>query len=244
MPFTFSHPAIVLPLILFPKRFFSITALVIGSMIPDFEYFIRMKLQSKYSHTLGGIFWLDLPLTILVAFIFHNIVRNHLIDNLPYFLKARFFIFKSFDWNKYFIENWLVVVASALIGAFSHLFWDSFTHHDGYFVNNFPVLESTVVLFNTELPILKILQHSSTFLGGILILLVLLRMPKFPTDKKRIDVRYWLLIILFSFLITMLKIFIAGDSKFGNVLVTYIAALFLSFIFCSLFLSKKADEIL
>lgn len=139
MPFTFSHPAIVLPFAIFPKRFFSLTGLVIGSMIPDFEYFLRMKLQSNYSHTLKGIFWFDLPLAILVSFIFHNLVKKEFIDNLPLFFKSRFFAFKAFDWNAYFIKNWWVVCISILIGTLSHLFWDSFTHHGGYFVNEFPV---------------------------------------------------------------------------------------------------------
>ncbi len=49
MPFTFSHPAIVLPFL--KKKHFSATALVVGTMSPDLEYFFRMKIQSEISHT-------------------------------------------------------------------------------------------------------------------------------------------------------------------------------------------------
>ena len=140
MPFTFSHPAIVLPLAYLPSRWVSLTGLVIESLTPDFEYFLRMKIQSNYSHTLGGLFWFDLPLGILLAFIFHNIVRSPLIDNLPDFLKERFLIFDRFHWNQYFKKNYLVVVISILIGAASHVLWDGFTHHGGYFVEKLPVL--------------------------------------------------------------------------------------------------------
>nr|WP_237421370.1 DUF4184 family protein [Flavobacterium sp. HBTb2-11-1] len=70
MPFTFSHPAIILPLRYLPKSWFSITALTIGSLTPDFEYFLRMKVKSDYSHTLDGIFWFDLPLALLLTFLF------------------------------------------------------------------------------------------------------------------------------------------------------------------------------
>lgn len=59
MPFTFSHPAIVLPLTSLPKRCISVTGFVIGSLTPDFEYFIRMKVKSEYSHTISGLFWFD-----------------------------------------------------------------------------------------------------------------------------------------------------------------------------------------
>ncbi|WP_262496247.1 DUF4184 family protein [Flavobacterium piscis] len=39
MPFTFSHPAIILPLKYLPKNWISLTGLIIGSLTPDFEYF-------------------------------------------------------------------------------------------------------------------------------------------------------------------------------------------------------------
>jgi hypothetical protein len=76
MPFTFSHPAILIPLRVLPKNLFSITGLVIGSLIPDFEYFLRLKLKSDHSHTLSGIFWFDLPVSLFFCFIFHLIVRK------------------------------------------------------------------------------------------------------------------------------------------------------------------------
>src|ERR1700693_4633907 len=122
MPFTFSHPAIVLPLTLKKIRL-SATGLIIGSMTPDFEYFIRMRNVSKYSHTYAGLFWFDLPLALLLCFIYHTIVRNSLFDNLPIFLKERFIIYKNFQWENYFQKNWKVVCISILIGAASHIVW-------------------------------------------------------------------------------------------------------------------------
>lgn len=56
MPFTFSHPAIILPFKYLPNRWISMTGLIIGSLTPDFEYFIRMKIESYYSHTNAGLF--------------------------------------------------------------------------------------------------------------------------------------------------------------------------------------------
>ena len=44
MPFTFSHPAIVLPLVRKSGHWFSATGLIIGSLTPDFEYFMRMRI--------------------------------------------------------------------------------------------------------------------------------------------------------------------------------------------------------
>ena len=102
MPFTFTHPAIVLPLTFLPRKWYSLTGLVVGSLTPDFEYFLRMRIESNYSHTLSGLFWFDLPLGILLTFIFHNIVRDNLYDNLPFIFSSRLIKFKEFNWNNYF----------------------------------------------------------------------------------------------------------------------------------------------
>jgi hypothetical protein len=57
MPFTFAHPAIILPLYKKP-HLFSMTALIIGSMVPDFEYFLKVAVKSALNHSLAGIFYL------------------------------------------------------------------------------------------------------------------------------------------------------------------------------------------
>ena len=55
MPFTLSHPALVLPLNLLPKKWFSITGLVIGSMAPDLQAFFTDDADKTQTHTWWGI---------------------------------------------------------------------------------------------------------------------------------------------------------------------------------------------
>ncbi|MCC5944919.1 MAG: DUF4184 family protein [Bernardetiaceae bacterium] len=225
MPFTFSHPAIVLPLMFLPRQWLSLTGLVIGSLTPDFEYFLRMRIKSNYSHTIDGLFWFDLPLGLLLAFLFHNIVRDRLFDNLPIFLKSRFSTFKNFDWNRHFKQNWLVVTISILIGAASHIFWDSFTHNHGYFVQTIPALQNSVEFLGKEIPILKILQHSSTLLGGLIIAFAIYKLPTNKTENENINLKYWA--ILTGLTLTIISVrFLSGlDFKqYGNVIVTAISA--------------------
>ncbi len=155
MPFTFSHPAAILPLAYLPKRWISLTGLIIGSMIPDFEYFIRMKPFSQYSHTILGVFWFDLPLAILIAFIFHNLVKNSLFNNSPAFLQVRLADYKNLDWNNYFRKNWLIVIISILIGTFSHLLWDSFTHETVFLSKNAPFCPPIFLWGLTIFPYIK-----------------------------------------------------------------------------------------
>ena len=242
MPFTFSHPALVLPLKFLPRQWFSITGLVIGSLTPDFEYFIRMKIQSDYSHTIGGLFWFDLPLAIIIAFIFHDFVRDSLFDNLPTFLKSRFAPFKQFNWKQYFINHWFIVLISILIGAFSHIFWDSFTHEQGYFVKTIPILSQTTELFGRQIPILKIIQHTSTLLGGLVIAIFILKLPKYENINWKINRSYWVIIIALTIIIVAIRLMTGLDYKlYGHVIVTGISAVLISLIVTPYLLIKKTD---
>ena len=231
MPFTFSHPAIVLPLTFLPRQWFSLTGLVIGSLTPDFEYFLRMRIKSNYSHTIDGLFWFDLPLGLLLALIFHNIVRDSLFDNFPNILKSRFLAFRQFDWNDHFKRKWFVVAISILIGAASHIFWDSFTHDHGYFVQTIPALQNSLNFFGGQIPILKILQHSSTFIGGLVIAYAIYKLPSNNIEKEIINLKYWTILVTLTLIIIAVRLLSGLELKqYGNLIVTAISAGLISLI--------------
>lgn len=239
MPFTFSHPAIVLPLYKVSRKYISMTGLIIGSITPDFEYFIRMRVQSIYSHTLRGLLFFNLPLGILLSFIFHNIVRNNLIKNLPGFFQLRFYKFQQFSWNERFINKWLVISLSIVIGAASHLLWDSFTHEHGYFVNQIPPLRETIEIAGNQFPALKLLQHGSSFIGSLTIIYVIYMLPAIPLNPQKISVWYWLTIAVLTLLIASLRCYVGLHySEYGSIIVTFIAALLISLTAVSLVLYK------
>ncbi|WP_236551500.1 DUF4184 family protein [Tenacibaculum maritimum] len=152
MPFTFSHPSIILLFTYLPKKWFSLTGLVIGSLTPDFEYFIRMEIKSTFSHTLIGLLGFNLPLGITLSFIFHNIIKNDLFNNLPHYFKSKFSSFKKFNWNPYFTKNWPIVTSS--------------------------ILRNPIYFFNQRVFAFKILQHTSTIIGAIIITYIIYKLPK------------------------------------------------------------------
>lgn len=239
MPFTFSHPAIILPLSYLPKRWISLTALIVGSMTPDFEYFLRMKVQSIYSHTIPGIFWFDLPLGIIIAFVFHTMVRNTLFLNLPKQIKTRLLTYQTFEWTQYFKCNWIVVIISLLIGIMSHLFWDSFTHHHGYFVEIIPSLKNKVNLFNLQIPIFKILQHSSSLVGALLIVLAIRKLPISRIENTKINYKYWLILTIIALIIILFR-FLTGLEyyEYGAVIISFISATLIGLIFTPILINK------
>jgi len=239
MPFTFSHPAIVLPLSLLPRQWFSLTGLVIGSIIPDFEYFFRMKVRSDYSHTVGGLFWFDLPVAVLLAFLFHNLMRDSLFDNLPQILQNRLIPYKKFNWTTYFKANWLIVIVSIIIGAASHLLWDSFTHEHGYFVSALPTLAETINIYGVQLPIFKILQHSSTLIGGLIIAVAFYNLPADRKAKHSLNIGYWIILAAITFMIVAFRLLGGLNIKmYGHLIVTAIAGFILSLIIAPIFVNK------
>jgi len=240
MPFTFSHPALVLPLAYLLKQWFSLTGLVIGSLTPDFEYFLRMRSEGRYGHTIGGIFWFDLPLGLLLAFIFHNIVRNSLFDNLPFFLKSRFSAVRRFDWNEYFKKNWPAVIVSIIIGAISHILWDGFTHRYGYFVRIMPALANEINFFDTQIPIFKILQHVSTVIGGIVIIFAIYKLPIARRETESVSVKYWMIVIGITLSVVGIRFLCGLDIRqYGYVIVTGISAVLISLILTPLLIRTK-----
>src|SRR5690348_4996229 len=146
MPFTPAHPAIVLPFL--KARYVSATALVMGSMAPDFEYFFKLSVHSHHSHTLAGIFYFNIPVVILLSFLFHRVVKKNLIENLPPRLQRSFHDVLMLDFKRYFAEHYVVFIISAVLGAASHIFWDAFTHENGFFVQELSVYDGTVVPYD------------------------------------------------------------------------------------------------
>src|SRR5687768_15085868 len=115
MPFTPAHAAIILPLV--KLRRMSATGLIIGSMAPDFEYFFKVSVSSVHSHTWWGLLYFDIPVVFCLSLVFHLMVKQNLINNLPAFLQRRFQDTLHFDFLGYFKQYWAWFILSAAIGA-------------------------------------------------------------------------------------------------------------------------------
>lgn len=130
MPFTFAHPAIVVPLKKMKPGWFSLSGLVAGSIAPDFEYFFKFRATSTISESLLGIFTFNLPVTIGLSLLFHLIVRNPLIRHLPYPYDRRFSGFLQFNFLHYLRRHPWRFLSAALVGISSHLLLDILTSPD------------------------------------------------------------------------------------------------------------------
>ena len=220
MPLTFCHPAIILPLKKLKPNWFSMTGLIVGSMSPDLEYFSRMKIEATHSHLFWGVLYFDLPIALIYCFIFHLFIRNILIQHLPNYFKKRFVSFLDFDWINYFKSHWFIVVLSILIGGYSHLFWDTFTHDSGFFVQLIPSLNQIWFTWPIEIKGYKFLQHFSSLIGGLFILVWINYLPKENILPSKFDIAFWIKIVALTLFISIFRfLFFPIDIVLGNIIV-------------------------
>ena len=240
MPFTPAHTAIVLPLI--NRKIFSATGLIVGSISPDFEYFFKARVSGIHGHTVPGIFYFDLPVCFLIAFIFHLLIKDGFIDNLPPFLQRRFSSCRTLDFKNYFKLNYRVFILSALVGAGSHVFWDSFTHNGTYFIQNFSFYQGSYIPFQgVKYPLWYALQHISTFTGLTIVVMYIYFMPiKITSTVVSPKPSYWVFLVLLSIIFFVVR-FTLFQVRFdlGNAVVTSISAILLSVCLISLFPNYK-----
>lgn len=224
MPFTPAHAAAVLPFL--RSKWFSATALIIGAMAPDFEYFFRFSVSSTVSHTGWGILYFNIPVTIVLALAFHLLVKGNLIDSLPIFFQRRLQVLRNLDFVEYLKKNYLVFILSAALGAATHIVWDNFTHATGYFVNELPFYEGTIVPFNgARYPLYYALQHLSTFVGLTLIAIYFIRQKSEAVSPDAApSFRYWTIITVITLAVVAVRFSIYSDDYIiGNLIVTAIS---------------------
>ncbi|QHL87155.1 DUF4184 family protein [Nibribacter ruber] len=206
MPFTFAHPAILLPWRNWSGRWVSWTGLILGSMSPDFEYFLRMRVESNYSHTLSGLLWFNLPLPFILAVLFHILIRNPTIDHLPHGLGERLNSYKDFQFVHYLKKHWHIFALSVVMGSFSHLAWDAFTHQQGFFVERLPVLQYHFSFRGFHFPVYKVLQHLSTVVGFVCIGYFTWKMPTKPVEPSFRKFRFWVSIAVLMTAILVIRL--------------------------------------
>jgi hypothetical protein len=216
MPFTFSHPAAILPAVLLPKRYYSFTGLIAGSVVPDFEYFIRLSIHGDYGHSIPGIFWFNLPLAIILAWIYHDIVRDPFINNLPKFFQSRLSQYQSLHWSLYFKRNWAIIIVSVILGTCSHLLWDSFTHETGFFAGLIPGLMAEIMGFGHPIPVYELVQHGSTILGAFIVFIYINQLPKNPVSTETKNRGYWWVAIMITSVVIGIRALAGFDEEFIN----------------------------
>ena len=161
MPFPLAHPAAILPLRRYCPRYLNFPALIIGSLSPDVGYFFGHFRLGEFSHRLlPGSFGFCLPVGLVLVLVFY-IARLPVVGILPSSHRRVFLpLCQRPDGSPF------LIVISLLIGAWTHLFLDSFTHPDGWLVQCLPVLQVPVLpVGQHRLMVCEVLYAGCTFAG-------------------------------------------------------------------------------
>lgn len=162
MPITFAHPAAVLPL---ARRGLVLSALAIGSMTPDFTYFLRISEDRVADHSLAVALRFGVPAGLVVLWLFQVVLKRPLLSLLPVSHQQRLAgLAAGFRFGP--LRRFILIVVSLIIGAMTHLVWDAFTHLTGWGVRHLPILTTPVVdVAGAHFPTYKLLQYGSGILG-------------------------------------------------------------------------------
>lgn len=198
MPWTFAHPAAVLPLRRWSHRL-PFAGLVLGSMAPDFGYYVGAFDLAHHAHQPLGWFTLCLLPGLAIAWLLHT-WRARFIALLPQphrgALAAAFLTAAASpaDGGPAAVARaghglpWLATSAAVVLGAATHTVWDAFTHSHGFAVRAWSGLQQPLVEFGgRRLFVYNTLQHASTLVGVGCLLWVYRRWLSRQRSVARLD---------------------------------------------------------
>ncbi len=169
MPFTLSHPAAVLPLRRFCPRL-SFAALLIGSIVPDIGYYIPGLAAHRQTHSLAGIVFPGLPIGLLLLALLH-LLKRPLCFVLPQPHRDALTPLAAEPRRRTGLASPFIAAASVLLGAWTHLVWDGFTHRGRWGPQHLPFLNDPALLIGGQaIPLYEWLQWLSSMAGGLILL--------------------------------------------------------------------------
>jgi len=131
MAFTPAHAAAAVVIHRASDERLPLSALVVGSLVPDVEYYVRVGGGGDLGHSLIGAFVFCLPIGLAVVWLLHGPLYRPLWEFAPAALRTRIppepeAVFRCFP------DGRPTLVCEALLaGILSHLAWDSATHYGG-----------------------------------------------------------------------------------------------------------------
>jgi Domain of unknown function (DUF4184) len=179
MPFTLAHPAAILPLR--GIRHLRTAPLVIGALIPDLPYYLpgALRLRSQ-THTFEGSLTIC-PLLGYATLVAVFVLRVPLTALLP--ARARWLCLHSLAPFRQ-LREWLIAPLAIVVGVWTHLLWDSFTHSDGWMVHRVAALSAPVTLGPYTGTVCHVLQYLSSVFGLVVLAVWYLRLPA-PVPEPR-----------------------------------------------------------
>lgn len=149
--------------------------MLIGCFVPDFEYFARLAPGvdggHTFSHTLQGLFVIDLTLGMAISWLFHRYASQPLWTWWPETIRQRVKLGPRTPPLKGAAQSALVLLY-VLIGAATDVLWNSFTHSSFWPARHLHFLSYTIRLpIVGSVPCYDLLHNASSVFGTIVLLI-------------------------------------------------------------------------
>lgn len=178
MPFPLAHPAAVLPLRRYCPKFFSFPALVLGAIAPDLGYFFGKSGVDELSHQLVGSVVFCLPIGLILLVLFYKF-RSPFIRVLPAPYQR---VIRPLGLRP--ASPFLTNCLSLLMGSWTHLAWDSFTHQDGWLVAHLSILNVPLgFVAGHKVKVCHLLWYACSFIGVIIVCFSFMRSQKLAAGR-------------------------------------------------------------
>jgi len=173
MPFTIAHAAAVLPFSRPLARVRLLSAALIGSMAPDFGWFMPWRPARFETHGAISLFTFCLPVGLAVYWIFQRLIKPPLIELLPPGAYGRWREWSApADYAS--LRQWILAGCGVLGGAITHLVWDAFTHEGARGVRMIPALDDQAFsIGGLHLAGARLLQDANSLAGLIIVAAIL-----------------------------------------------------------------------
>jgi hypothetical protein len=173
VPFTLAHAAAVLPLR--GVRHLRMAPLIVGAMVPDLPYYLPGAI-ARYRHmTHDFVHSFTVDLLLGYALLASLVVLQRPLTALLS-ARARALCLRALLPFHQPIE-WAFAAPALLLGVWSHLLWDSFTHKDGWMVHRVEALSAPLVIGPYDGTVFHALQYLSSVLGLCVLVLWYGRLP-------------------------------------------------------------------
>jgi hypothetical protein len=145
-----------------------LSALIVGSLTPDIQYFTSYPNVSRFSHTVPGVFVFCVPVGLLFLWTFHRVLKLPLISLMPPSQRPHL-VAASREFSFRPLSRLLWIVLSLVLGALTHLVWDAVTHEGGEVLQPLARLDA----YLQSWPAFAsgygydLMQHGSTLLGAV-----------------------------------------------------------------------------
>ena len=246
MPFTPAHAVAVLP---FRKTRLNLPAMVVGSLSPDFEFFLRLAPHTEFGHTWLGILALDLPLSLIILWLYQSYLRPGL-----YAVAPRLFPFReeSLKERPAFrgLKQLMLIVVSILLGALTHILWDSFTHD-----NMWPYAHIAWLRIGVHLPLHRymqiddILQYLSSAAGMVILFVLWARWIR-TAGRRAVPAfrELWIALVIVAIFAALLRAEVGIRAWQGHItitsecVVTFITVLWIQLVIAGMVYKHRADR--